>query len=93
LGVYINTPIHLRPRFQDHFFYPKHNCPWDCPYAAHKVEYKAGELPVVEDLAARDVIMYTGHLADERFELMDQIAEAVKKVVANAEKLAELEQK
>ncbi len=90
-GIYINVPIPYRARFQDRFFYPKGNCPWGCALAGRQVEYKEGDLPRCEELAARDVIMYTGHLADERFELMDQLAAAVKKVVGCAEKLAELE--
>jgi dTDP-4-amino-4,6-dideoxygalactose transaminase len=83
LGHYVDTPIHLRPRFRDRFFYPK-GCPWRCGHAARDVAYRRGDCPVAEEAAETDLTLYTGHLADDRTPLIDQLAAALRKVAAHA---------
>jgi len=78
--TYIGTPIHLRPRFQDHYFFGP-GYPWKAPFARY-VEYKEGDCPVAERICREEEVnIFTGCLVGEKEELMEQVAKAFEKVV------------
>jgi dTDP-4-amino-4,6-dideoxygalactose transaminase len=80
LGQYVRTPIHLRKRFQDRFFYPK-GCPWTCGHAQRDVHYAEGDCPTAERFCAEEELTIgAGHLAADHRDLMDQTADAFVKV-------------
>jgi len=85
IGRYVNTPIHLRPRFQDHYYYGK-GCPWTCPFADRLVTYREGDCPVAEEFCSEhELTIYTGGLAVECKPLLDQIYQAFEKVTSQPE--------
>ena len=93
IGGYVHTPIHLRPRFQDHYYYGK-GCPWSCPFADRMVTYKEGDCPVAEKVCREtELTIYTGGFAVDYRALIDQIIEAFDKVTSQPEKIMELPEK
>jgi dTDP-4-amino-4,6-dideoxygalactose transaminase len=90
VGNYVNTPIHLRPRFQDHYYYGR-GCPWTCPFADRKITYGEGDCPNAEGFCRdHEMTIYTGGLATHVPELLDQVVWAFEKVTSRAEELTEL---
>jgi perosamine synthetase len=78
---YVGTPIHLRPRFQEHRFWGD-GCPWTCGHAGRLVEYKKGDCPVAEKrCSGEELILPSVGLHVPCREYLDQIANAFKKVV------------
>jgi perosamine synthetase len=90
IGAYVSVPIHLRPRFQDHYYYGR-GCPWTCPFGDRVVTYKEGDCPVAEEFCReRELTIYTGGLAVDCPKLLDQIVGAFHKVASQPEKILEL---
>ncbi len=90
--VYVGTPIHLRPRHQEHKFFFGRGCPWDCPHAARKYEYRPGDCPVAEHRAEVDLCLGAfGAMVEDHRPLVDQYLTAVRKVVEHADELLEAE--
>jgi perosamine synthetase len=87
-GVYVGTPIHLRPRHQEHKFFFGKGCPWDCPHAVRKYQYNVGDCPVAEHRADVDLIIGSfGGMVEDYRPLVDQYITAVRKVVEHADEL------
>ncbi len=92
MGRYVNTPIHLRPRFRDHYYYGK-GCPWSCPFADRLITYMEGDCPVAERVCREsELTIYTGGLAVDCSKLLDQIVHAFQKVTSQPEQAMDLRQ-
>jgi len=93
IGHYVGVPIHLRPRFLDHYYYGK-GCPWTCPFADRLVTYKEGDCPVTEKVCKETGLsFYTGGLAVECRKLLDQVVEAFEKVTSQPKEIMKLPEK
>lgn len=80
-------PIHLRTVFQEMDIYGK-GCPFLCPHAARRPDYSRGSLPVTEWLADRGFSLLQPSLSYPNGKReMQQIVDAVHKVLDNAEEL------
>ncbi len=87
LYSYVYTPLHLRPRFQEHFFYGR-GCPWTCAHASRLVTYREGDCPVAEQWARdHELMIFGGGLAGGAEEYLDQVAAGLRKVAENADVL------
>jgi dTDP-4-amino-4,6-dideoxygalactose transaminase len=81
---YVGTPIHLRPRFQEHLFWGK-GCPWTCEKAARRLEYKVGDCPEAEKRCSGEELVLSSvgfHVPCRDY--LDQIVDAFRKVVNSA---------
>jgi len=77
---YVGLPIHLRTRFQEHYYYGK-GCPWKCPFARREVIYREGDCPVAEYRCKETELNLPGSpFVEPCRELLDQIISAFKKV-------------
>lgn len=86
--VYVGTPIYLRPRHQEHKFFFGKGCPWECPFAARKYEYKKGDCPVAEHRADVDLVVGAfGAMVEDYRPLVDQYLMAIRKVAEHADEL------
>jgi dTDP-4-amino-4,6-dideoxygalactose transaminase len=82
IGSYVSTPIHLRPRFQDHYYYGR-GCPWTCPFADRVVRYGEGDCPRAEAYCRdMELTIYTGGLAMDAPGLLDQLVRGFDKVTS-----------
>jgi dTDP-4-amino-4,6-dideoxygalactose transaminase len=80
-------PIHLRTVFQEMDFYGK-GCPFLCPHATRRPDYSRGSLPVTEWLADREFSLLQPSLSYPNGKKeMQQIVDAIHKVLDNAEEL------
>ena len=80
LNSYVRLPIHLRPRFQELYFYGK-GYPWKIQFADPDLTYRAGDCPVAEKFCAEsELTLYTTPLCLASDELIDQMAMAFAKV-------------
>jgi dTDP-4-amino-4,6-dideoxygalactose transaminase len=80
LASYVKLPIHLRPRFQEFYFFGK-GYPWKIPYADPNLTYREGDCPVAERFCAEsELTLYATPLCDASDELIDQMAAAFAKV-------------
>ncbi len=87
IWTYVNVPLHLRRRFQERKFYGK-GCPFDCPHAGRRVEYREGDCPVAEERCKKRELNMgsTSWFVDLR-PLMEQYAAAFQKVAENVDEL------
>jgi dTDP-4-amino-4,6-dideoxygalactose transaminase len=81
------APIHLRTMFQEKDYYGR-GCPFLCPHAKRTPDYDRGTLPVTEWLAQREFSLLQPTLShpNDRGE-MQQIVDAIQKVLDNAAEL------
>jgi len=80
-------PIHLRTIFQEKDYYGR-GCPFLCPHARRAPDYGPGTLPVTEWLAQREFSLLQPTLSHPNGPReMQQIVDAVQKVLDNAEEL------
>jgi len=80
LASYVRLPIHLRPRFQEFYFYGK-GYPWKIPYADPDLAYREGDCPAAERFCAEsELTLYTTPICEASDELIDQMASAFAKV-------------
>ncbi|HSB72956.1 MAG TPA: DegT/DnrJ/EryC1/StrS family aminotransferase [Candidatus Methylomirabilis sp.] len=80
-------PIHLRTIFQEKDFYGR-GCPFLCPHAKRTPDYSPGTLPVTEWLAQREFSLLQPTLSHPNGPReMQQIVDAIQKVLDNAEEL------
>jgi len=88
---YVQTPIYLRPRHQEHAYYYGKGCPWSCHFAKRVVEYHRGDCPVAERRCDEHEMSMQGSVAwiGDQTELMDQYLDAFRKVVENLDELRE----
>lgn len=88
--VYVGTPIHLRPRHQEHEFFFGKGCPWECPLGSRDYQYSRGDCPVAEERAEVDLILGAfGAMVEDHKPLVDQYITAVRKVAEHADELME----
>jgi len=86
VGGYVGTPIPLRARFRDLFFYGR-GCPWTCRHTLRLPDYARGSWPVAERLCRQgEIIIHGNHYALD-LKLMDQYATAIEKLVGNVDRL------
>lgn len=91
LYSYVSTPLHLRPRFQDHYFYGR-GCPWTCAYASRLVTYREGDCPVAEKWTREhELMIFGGGLCGAAEQYLDQVADGLRKAADNVEVLLEEE--
>jgi len=82
-------PIHLRAPFQEVDYYGK-GCPFLCPHAQRRPDYSEGSLPVTEWLAPREFSLLQRTLSAPNGEKeMQQIVDAINKVLDGADELAQ----
>ena len=88
---YVRKPIHLRRTFQEKEYFSGRGLPWS---VAHRdVTYAEGDCPVAEDLCANGEFNIGGTVAwrFDQSELVDQFAEAFRKVTVNLDALKKAE--
>ena len=90
---YVQTPIHLRARHQDHAYFYGKGCPWECRFAKRAVEYQRGDCPVAERRCDEQELMIGGSTAwiGDQTALMNQYLDAFRKVTENLDALREAE--
>jgi len=86
VGGYVGTPIPLRPRFRDLFFYGR-GCPWTCRHSLRLPDYSPGNWPVAERLCEKGELVIHGNHYRLDLKLMDQYAAAFHKLAENVEAL------
>jgi dTDP-4-amino-4,6-dideoxygalactose transaminase len=88
VGAYVQTPIYLRTRHQERYYYGK-GCPWDCPHALRRVVYRKGDCPVAEERCEKTELNVgsTGWYGPQFGELIGMYLEAFQKVVGHAGQL------
>lgn len=79
-GVYVRTPLYLRPRFRDHDYFGR-GFPW--ALAPDPVVYREGDCPTAEAMAKVEFQINGNYYVDSP-ELMAQVAEALRRVGENA---------
>lgn len=82
-GVYVRTPLYLRPRFRDHDYFGR-GYPW--ALAPEPVVYQQGDCPAAEAMA-RVEFQVNGNYYIDSPELMEQIATALRKIGEHADAL------
>lgn len=82
-------PLYLQPLYQRKIVYGNAGCPFTCPYYKGNVDYSPGLCPNAEKL--RDVILSTEVVRPPlQFKDMDEIFEAICKVVDNVDEIASI---
>jgi len=84
-NIYVNVPLYLRPRFQNHDYFGR-GYPW--AIAEEPVVYAKGDCPVAERMATVE-FQVSGNYYEDCPELMRQVGEAMRKVGENAAALRE----
>jgi len=82
-------PLHLRTMFRERNLYGK-GCPFLCPHVKNPPVYKAGDLPVSEEMAGREFCLSQPDLSppcDEKD--MQLIVDAITKIIDNIDELKE----
>jgi dTDP-4-amino-4,6-dideoxygalactose transaminase len=88
---YVGTPIHLRRTFQNKEWWLGNGYPWKANSRGEKIVYRKGDCPVAEERCERlDLILGGGGWWTDVSALVDQIAEAFRKVTADRERLREV---
>ena len=83
-GSYVGTPIHLRPTFQRKEWWLGKGYPWKANPRGEEIVYRRGNCPVAERRCAeQDLILGGGSWWKDVSSLIDQIAEAFRKVTAD----------
>ncbi|MFQ6133063.1 MAG: DegT/DnrJ/EryC1/StrS family aminotransferase [Armatimonadota bacterium] len=91
LYSYVYTPLHLRARFQDHYFYGR-GCPWTCGHASRMVTYSEGDCPVAEKWAREhELMIFGGGLCGDADKYLSQVANGLRKAAENADAVAQWE--
>jgi len=80
-------PLYLQPLYQKLIGYGDKGCPFKCPFYNGKVNYKKGICPKAETL---DEIVISTEIVrpPQTFKDMDEIVEAIRKVMENSDRLA-----
>jgi len=86
-AVWCREPIYKQPLFKTLDGYGL-GCPWRCPHATRKIEYKDGDCPIAERISDETFNIQVHPPND--LELMKQYATAFEKVSANASELVEI---
>lgn len=76
VGVYVRTPLYLRPRFQNHDYFGR-GYPWTLSH--EPIAYREGDCPVAELMAKVEFQVGGNYYTDEP-QLMAQIGAAMRKV-------------
>ena len=76
VGVYVRTPLYLRPRFQNHDYFGR-GYPWTL--SPEPIAYREGDCPVTEAMAKVEFQVGGNYYVDEP-QLMAQIGAAMRKV-------------
>ncbi len=85
----IAPPVHEFGILQDKQFYGK-GCPWNCPHAQGERSYADLSFPNVDRLrASAFVIGAAGGFVTEDARVIDEVVEALRKVVAHADAIAD----
>ncbi|MBP7506965.1 MAG: DegT/DnrJ/EryC1/StrS family aminotransferase [Prolixibacteraceae bacterium] len=83
-------PLYLQPIYQEQIGFGKQGCPFKCPLYKGVVDYKRGICPNAEKL--EDIVISTEMVRPpQTFEDMDEIADAIKKVIKNRDELIKYE--
>jgi dTDP-4-amino-4,6-dideoxygalactose transaminase len=92
---YVQIPVYLRARHQEHAYFYGKGCPWSCHFAKRVVEYHRGDCPVTERRCDEQELTIGGSVAwlGEQTALMDQYLDALRKVIENLGALREAEAK
>jgi dTDP-4-amino-4,6-dideoxygalactose transaminase len=91
-GSYVGTPIHLRRTFQRKEWWLGQGYPWRANPRGDAIVYREGDCPVAERRCAeQDLILGGGAWWRDVSPLIEQIAEAFRKVTARPERLREVE--
>jgi len=89
---YVGTPIHLRRTFQRKEWWLGNGYPWAANPRGDQIVYRQGDCPVAEQRCAElDLIMGGGSWWNDVTPLLDQIADAFRKVTAQPERLARVQ--
>ncbi len=90
-GPYVSRPIHTLPVFRDKQWWLGDGYPWKANPRGDQITYKPGDCPVAERRSAElDMTMGGGSWWQDVTPLLDQIAEAFRKVTADPARLAEI---
>ena len=91
-GSYVGTPIHLRPTFQQKRWWLGKGYPWKANPRGDEILYREGDCPVAERRCAeQDLVLGGGSWWRDVSTLIDQIAEAFRKVTAEPQLLRDVE--
>jgi len=88
---YVQTPIYLRARHQEHAYFYGKGCPWKCHFARRVVDYRRGDCPVAERRCDEQELTIGGAPAwlGDQTALMDEYLDAFRKVTENLAQLRE----
>ena len=88
IGSYVNMPIHLRRRMQEHYYWGR-GCPWSCKFAVREVNYRKGDCPVAEERCEKRELNIgsINWYSKERRAIVDMYLEAFRKVHAQINKI------
>ncbi len=85
-------PLYLQPLYQNLTGYGDKGCPFKCPFYEGIVEYRKGICPNAETL--EDLVISSEIVRPpQTFRDMDEIAEAIKKVLESREELAKYQER
>ena len=89
---FLNAPVHTFGLFQDRQFYGK-GCPWKCPHAAIERSYDKLAFPNAEHLRESAFLIGSpGGYVTQDLQVISEIADAFRKVTANATKIRQASQ-
>jgi len=85
-----SIPLYLQPIYQKQIVYGNKGCPFTCRYYGKKISYSKGLCPVAERLYEKELMYINLCRPPLSYKDMDDIANAIKKLIRNKEQLKKI---